>query len=115
MDTAQIKNRNLEAIAWGAIFVWWGVTELLPSLPRGTGALGIGLILIGLNVARALIRTRISVFTTSIGIVALAWGAVELARPALHLTFDFPVFAVLLIVFGAFLMGSVIRRPSAAA
>ena len=52
MENTRTLNRNLETIAWGALFIWWGITELFQFLPHGTGAIGIGLILLGLNVAR---------------------------------------------------------------
>ena len=54
MNTTKTLNRNFEAIAWGALFIWWGITAMVPSLPNGTTALGIGLILIAVNVARRL-------------------------------------------------------------
>lgn len=100
MDTVQNLNRRFEAIAWGAFFIWWGVTEMLPSLPEGTGAIGIGLILLGLNFARSQNGIPTSGFTTTIGILALAWGGLELARPLLNLPFELPVFAIFLIVIG---------------
>jgi hypothetical protein len=74
MNTAQTLNRTLEAIAWGALFVWWGIIELIPSLPDGSGATGIGLILLGVNAARLLNGLRVNGFSTTIGILALVWG-----------------------------------------
>jgi hypothetical protein len=114
MNIARTSKLNLEGIAWGLIFVWWGVTELFPLLPEGTGAVGIGLILIGLNAARSWKGIPTSVFTTTLGILALVWGALTLAIPVLHLPFQLPVFAILLIVFGLILAGREIVRPSAA-
>ena len=101
MDNTQKLNRKFEAIAWGTFFIWWGVTEMFPSLPDGTGAVGIGLILLGLNAARSLNGIRTSSFTTALGILALLLGGAELALLALHLPFELPVFAVFLIVIGA--------------
>jgi hypothetical protein len=100
MDNLQTLNHRLEAIAWGAFFVWWGVTELFPSLPEGIGAVGIGLILLGLNSARLLNGISISGFTTTLGVVGLVLGGFELTRPLFHLTFELPVFAIFLIVLG---------------
>ena len=105
MDNVQKLNKRFEALAWGAIFVWWGITELLQSLPDGMWAVGIGLILIGLNAARSLNGIPASGFTTTLGILALVLGGVELARPALRLPFELPVFAILLIVFGMIFLG----------
>jgi hypothetical protein len=114
MNAKRTSNRSLEVAAWGAFFIWWGVTELFPALPEGTGALGIGLILIGLNVARSLTGQATSGFTTVLGVLALVWGALELAGPILRLPFEIPVFAILLIVLGAILAGRELVRPSAA-
>jgi membrane-bound ClpP family serine protease len=100
MNTTQSIQRDYDGIAWGAFFVWWGVTELFPGLPNGAGALGIGLILVSLNLARARSQMPTSGFTTTLGILALVLGGLELAQPVLGLTFDLPVFAILLIVLG---------------
>lgn len=100
MDNLQTLNRRLEAVAWGAFFVWWGVTELFPSLPEGIGAIGIGVILLGLNAARSVNGIPASGFTTTLGILALVLGALELSRLALRLPFELPVFGILLIVLG---------------
>jgi hypothetical protein len=101
MNTQTI-NRYFETIGWGALFVWWGIMELVKGLPNGVGAIGIGLILIGLNIARALNRIPTSGFTTFLGILALVWGGLDLASVTLSLPFEISVFPVLLIVFGIF-------------
>lgn len=100
MKNSQPTNHNFEAIAWGAFFIWWGITNLFQFLPDGTGAIGIGLILVGLNAARALNRIPTSSFTTTLGIIAIILGGVELVRPILHLPFELPIFAIILIVLG---------------
>ncbi len=100
MNTTSTLNRNFETIAWGALFIWWGITELVPALPEGTGLVGIGLILLGLNLARSRSGVPVSAFTVTIGILALVWGALELAGVLLSLPFELPVFPILLIVLG---------------
>lgn len=100
MNDIRMNNRSLEALAWGALFIWWGITELVPFLPQGTGAIGIGLILLGLNAARHFNSIATSGFTTTLGILALVWGGMELAGAALRLPFELPIFAVLLLVLG---------------
>ena len=104
MNSTQTLNRNFEAIAWGALFIWWGITELVPSLPGSAGAIGIGLILIGVNVARRLNGIPASRFSTTLGILALVWGGLELVGVLLSLPFELPVFAILLIVLGAIIL-----------
>lgn len=110
MNATQTQTRNFEAIAWGALFIWWGVTEMVKILPEGVGAIGVGLILLGVNAARSLTGVRISGFSTTVGILALAWGGLELAGTVLHLPFELPVFAILLVILGVVLLGGEIFR-----
>ena len=104
MDNIQVRNSNLERLAWGAFFIWWGITELFQFLPKGTGALGFGLILIGLNAARSLNGLPTSGFTLTLGVLALVLGVLELAGVLLSLPFELPVFASLLIVLGVIML-----------
>ncbi len=113
MENSRILNRSYETLAWGAFFIWWGITELFPSLPHGLGAVGIGLILLGLNAARSRNGIPTSGFTTTLGILALVLGGLELAGPALRLPFELPIFAILLIVLGLTVLGrSLIQNKS---
>lgn len=110
MNSTNTLNRNLEAIAWGTLFIWWGITELVSALPDGTGAIGVGLILLGLNAVRSLNGIPTSGFSTTLGILALVWGGLELAGSVLSLPFELPVFAILLITLGLLLLGREILR-----
>lgn len=104
MNNTQTINRNYDAIAWGAIFIWWGITELFKFLPEGTGAIGIGLILLGVNAARTRNGLPVNKFSSTLGILALVWGGLELAGVVLSLPFEIPVFAILLIVLGGIIL-----------
>jgi len=111
MNDSMRKNRNIDALAWGALFIWWGIT-LLIQFPAGTGLIGVGLILLAANAARYFQGLPLSGFTTTIGILALAWGVLELAGTVLP--FELPVFPILLIVLGLMILfGS--RREEAVA
>jgi hypothetical protein len=114
MNAVRTKNMSYEGIAWGVIFIWWGITELFAPLPPGTGAVGIGLILVGLNVARYMTGIPTSRFSLALGIIALVWGVLELAGAVLSLPFEIPVFPIVLIVFGAFLVMSSFAQARAA-
>jgi len=46
MENTRKSNIDFSAIAWGAFFILWGITEMFKSLPDGTGTLGIGVILL---------------------------------------------------------------------
>jgi hypothetical protein len=110
MNNTQTINRNFDAIAWGALFIWWGITELIVSLPEGIGLIGIGLILLGVNLARRLSGVAISRFSATIGILALIWGGLELAGILLSLPFELPIFPILLIVLGLIILAPELSR-----
>jgi hypothetical protein len=106
MENTRKFNFDLGTIAWGTFFILWGITEMFPSLPEGTGTIGIGVILVGINLARLWKKEPIGGFTTTFGILALLMGALQLARPYLLLSFELPIFAILLTVLGLILLGS---------
>ena len=109
MNDSIRKIRNIDALAWGALFIWWGLT-LLIQFPAGVGLIGVGLILLAANAARYFQGMRLSGFTTAIGVLALVWGGLELAGTVLP--FALPLFPILLIVLGLMvLFGS--RREDA--
>lgn len=112
MENTNTLNRNFEAMAWGAIFIWWGITELVAGLPHGIGAIGIGMILLGLNLARSLNGIPTSGFSTTVGVLALVLGVLELAASVLRLPFELPIFSILLIVLGVVVLarGLVVSR-----
>jgi hypothetical protein len=100
MDDARVLNRKYETIAWGAFFIWLGITNLLRALPDGTGAIGIGIILLGLNLARYVSKIPTSGLTIFLGALALILGAFDVARALLRLEIDLPLFPLLLIAIG---------------
>jgi len=87
-----------------------GDHRAVPSPTHGTGAIGIGLIFLGLNVARSLNGIPTSGFSTTLGILALVLGGLELASSVLRLPFELPVFAILLIVLGVTLLARELLR-----
>jgi hypothetical protein len=109
MENTRKSTLDFGTIAWSAFFFLWGITELFKTLPDGMGTFGIGVILVSLNLARLWNRQPISIFTTMFGALALFLGAFQLARPFLHLSFELPVFAILLLVLGAILLGNTLR------
>ena len=110
MSNTQILDRRYDAIGWGALFIWWGITELIQVLPDGSGAIGVGLILLGVNAARTRNGIPTSSFSMTLGILALVWGGLELAGAVLSLPFEIPVFAILLIVLGMMILAGELTR-----
>ena len=105
MDEMQhTLNRRFETVAWGAFFIWWGITTLFRFLPEGVGTMGIGLILLGLNAARYANKIPLSMFTITIGIIAVVLGALEALRSILQWSFELPTLPLLLIVLGVIVL-----------
>jgi hypothetical protein len=110
MENIRKSNLDFGTIAWGAFFILWGITEMFKSLPNGTGAVGIGVILVGLNLVRLWKGQPTSGFTTTFGILALLLGGLELASPYLHLSFDLPIFAILLLALGLIVLVNELKK-----
>ncbi len=93
---AELDGR-LTSISWALFLIMAGGLLLVPSssLPQGSWLIGVGLIMIGLNVVRYLNGIRMSTFTTVLGIVALVAGLGDLGGV------DVPVFPLLIILVGA--------------
>ncbi len=113
MNSAKSINRNFEVIAWGALFIWWGISVLIPSLPDGSTALGTGLILVGVNLARKLSGVPANGFSTTIGILALIWGGLVFVGVLVNLPFELPIFAILLIALGVIVLVPGLRTRQA--
>ena len=96
----QELNKRLEAIGWGLFLIMLGGFALVPNerVPKGVWSIGIGMIMLGLNVARYFYKIKLSGFTTFLGIVALVGGVLQLL--GMHTLED----AILLIILGAYLI-----------
>jgi hypothetical protein len=95
-----ILNKRLETSAWGLFLVMAGGLWLVPEnqIPQGVWSIGVGLIMLGLNVVRYYYKIRMSGFTTILGILALLVGIGELIFKT-SLGFEF-----FLIIIGAYLI-----------
>ncbi len=74
---AQPLTRKLEAISWGAFFIWIGVA-FLANVGWGVGLVGVGVIALGAQVARKYFGLPVERFGLVIGIAFVLWGAWEL-------------------------------------
>jgi hypothetical protein len=101
MGTKRNLDAKIETIGWGLLFIWWGLRWwLLISLPDGSGLVGTGVILLGLNLARSLTNIRTRNLTTLLGLLTLAGGGIMVVDATMHLPFHLPAFEILLIVTG---------------
>jgi hypothetical protein len=118
IETARVSNRNLVTLAWGAFLIWWGIADgdfgLVPSLPPGTGWVGVGLILLGLNAARWRLGTPVSSFSITIGILALSLGVLKLAGALPHPPIEVPTLAILMIELGGIVLWSALASRETA-
>ena len=106
---------KIEMIGWGLLLIWWGLRWwILLSLPDGSGLVGSGLILLGLNLARALANIPRRSLTTWLGLLALAGGGIMVVNETMHLPFQLPAFEILLIVVGVILLGRGLLRARSA-
>ena len=108
MDGNETENRRFETFAWGLLFIWlgawWGLLEG-KFLPGGTGALGVGLILVGLNLTRWLKGIAISLWSSALGALFLILGGLKLANVSVNCPcLQMPVYALFLIVLGGIVL-----------
>ena len=73
-------NKKLETAAWGVFLILLGGFMFVPEeiIRGGWWSISIGLIFLGLNLARYLSDLRMSGFTTFLGIMAVASGILDL-------------------------------------
>lgn len=100
--------RTLTTVAWGLFFILLGGAWIYGEtyhIDMGTViALGIGLILIGLNLARRSIGVKMSRFSLGIGILALLIG---LAR---YFGLKLDVLPLIIILVGLFVIAEAVAR-----
>jgi hypothetical protein len=73
-------NKRLEIIAWGCFLIMLGGFWLVPQtvIARGFWSIGVGVIMLGLNAARYMLKIRMSGFTTFLGVISLIGGVLQL-------------------------------------
>ena len=108
MDGNETDSRRFETLAWGLLFIWlgawWGLLEG-KFLPGGTGALGVGLILVGLNLARWFKGIPISILSSTFGALFLMLGALKLANVSLNCPcLQMPIYALFLLILGGIVL-----------
>jgi len=103
-----LKESTLTSLAWGIFIILigglWIVAELTRLDMGSYFALGVGLILIGLNLARRSIGTKISKFSLGLGIVALLVGLSGVGGLKL------PLVPTIVVVIGIFIVAEAIAK-----
>jgi len=88
------------AVLWGALLIWIGVMMVVEERP-GVASLGAGVILLTIAVLRRASGFRSGFVVTVAGLLLLAIG-IDRLNGAQR---DIPLFATLLIAFGALIVG----------
>ncbi len=89
--------RQIDAAAWAVFFIWVGMV-MLAGLPWGWFLVGVGVLILGAQVARQQRNLKIETFGVVIGLIILAAGIWEL------LSLPWPLMPIALIVLGGYLL-----------
>src|SRR5512147_2233160 len=109
MNNTKILKDNVDRIGWGLLAILWGARILFDFVPFSIGLMGTGLILLGAQAVLRLNQLPGRNGNVVLGILILAWGGLEHARPWLQQLFpsadlDWVIFAILLIGWGLILL-----------
>lgn len=99
-------EKQLDVGTWGAFFLWLGISLLAP-LSWGVWLLGVGLIILGAQLARRMVALRVEVFWLVAGALFVLGGISEIGP----FGFGIAIIPVLCIAAGVGLLAkAVIRR-----
>jgi len=108
MNENSITNKVLDTLAWGVFVVLLGagwITSTYYHMDTGIYiALGVGVILIALNLARKAARIAISKFSLFIGMLALALSGAGIVG------FAMPFIPTLIVLVGLFIVAEAIQK-----
>ena len=103
-----MDNKTLNSLAWGTFIILLGFGWLLGEIYQidmgSYISLGVGVILIMLNVARSSYGVRVSNFSLFIGLLALAMGGAGI------LGYSLPILPTLAILIGLFIIAQATIR-----
>jgi len=99
------SEKRLDAGTWGVFFVWTGIS-FLTHLPWGVWLLGVGVLVLGAQLARRAIDVRIDGFWLVAGALFLLGGISEIALFGI----TFAIIPVLCIVAGVVLLARALTR-----
>jgi hypothetical protein len=110
MNENSITNKVLDALAWGTFIVLLGagwITSTYYQMDTGIYiALGVGIILIALNLARKTARIAISKFSLFIGLLALALSGAGIVG------FAMPFIPTVIVLVGLFIVAEAIQKTT---
>ena len=93
------KKKQLDAGTWGVFFLWIGIS-FLAHVPWGVWLLGVGVIILGAQLARRMFDLRVDGFWLVAGAVFLLGGISDIAPLGIHIA----IIPVLCIIGGVILL-----------
>ncbi len=89
-------SERLDGVGWALLFLMSGAILAIPGIPHPWAAwfIGVGAILLGLNVARYTTGLRVHVLTSGCGVIAVAAGL------GAYVGIELPVLAMVLVLIG---------------
>jgi hypothetical protein len=109
MTGTKTLKHNFAVIGNSALLIWWGIVMMVHPLTIGMGAIGTGLIMLGVNGMRLLSGIPTKGSTTIVGAIALVWGTLD---TIFNPRFEFS-FAMMLIIIGLAKIVSLLMRIKA--
>lgn len=101
------KSVALTSLAWGLFFVVigvsWGLSSYYTVNVIPIVSLSVGIILIGINIARTSLGMSLSKFSLFIGIIALAFGGAAL------MGYSLPLWQTIIVLIGLFIIAEAVR------
>jgi flagellar biosynthesis protein FliQ len=104
-----VQNGTLTNIFWGLFLIWFGVVatwlrgDFGATINHPVFAMGTGILLLGLNLGRSLMRLRLSILTLALGVLlTLANAAVLVTSQSVPFLPELLIIAGVALVIGAF-------------
>lgn len=105
MNDPKGLNKRYIAISLGALLLLLGVLMIIPGNQSPIFVLVAGMILLGLNLARAVGGMRMSAFSITLGCLAFGLGSLAMFRTVLGIPpFDLPFIPTALIIIGMYVL-----------
>lgn len=103
---SRMKAKRITAVGWGLFFIWLGIV-LMFDASIGLILIGVGIISLGMQVSRKYVGLETDGFWILVAVLFIAVGLWEL------LGWRLPLMSLLLVVVGAALLVSALKRGPA--
>jgi hypothetical protein len=105
MNDLKFINKRYTTIAWAILSLWLGILMIIPGNQSPIFVLGTGVILLGLNLVRLVSRIPVSIFSITLGCLAVGLGLVAMFRTVLNIPpFELPLLPTVLIIIGLYVL-----------